>query len=254
VVTKLPISQLKQASNRELVKTSDSIICLDDGHKEDNNQTERDTVLNIVSSTEAEIENLNRADSNAMSSTEKCNQSECVAVSQQPHSIQLQLQAQSQRRRTASSGSKKFKCVSCFYRSNLPRYVSVHFQMAHRKVALSHLQHYEVLDEDEAMRTLAAYEKNHSSKIFPCKPFKCGKCQYRAARKSYAYGHMRQVHQLEFIEAKRLLVVLPFDEAEKTVNEYNKKFVYDNGRFRPNTRLQRERVAGSAASNSSATI
>jgi hypothetical protein len=97
-----------------------------------------------------------------------------------------------------------------------------------------------VLDEEEATRSLAAYKKNQPWKSIPCKPFKCGKCEYRAAQKSNVYAHMRRIHQVEFYEVKRLVKVLPLDEAEKTVKEYNIKFGEKSGRFRSYNLQNRE--------------
>jgi hypothetical protein len=139
--------------------------------------------------------------------------------------------------------NKKFKCVKCFFRSNRLEDILSHFGKAHRHMALSHLKRVQVLDEDEATRTLAAYEKNHkSSNNFLCKPYKCGICEYRAAQKSNASSHIRQIHKIGFYQAWRLVIYLPLDEAEKTVGEYIKKF----GRKRPT--FARERETASAAS------
>jgi hypothetical protein len=44
---------------------------------------------------------------------------------------------------------------------------------------------------------------------------------------------MRRIHQVDFSEARRLVKALPLDEAEKTVGDYNKKFLSKNGLFRP---------------------
>jgi hydrogenase maturation factor len=133
--------------------------------------------------------------------------------------------------------NRKFKCVECYYRSNYLMCVTRHSRMAHPQVVFSRSQSFQVLDDDEATRTLAAYEKNFvKQKNFACKPYKCGICEHRSLQISNAYTHMRQVHQVEFYEAYRLVEVLPLDEAEKTVGDYNKKFVLgkygSRGKFR----------------------
>jgi hypothetical protein len=107
-----------------------------------------------------------------------------------------------------------------------------------------------VLDEDEATRTLKDYELDPVADSIFCKPYKCGKCEYRTARKDNAYAHMHKVHKVEFYKTKRLVKVLPLDEAAKTVDDYNKKFVSMDGRFRPQLQLDRNAKTGSAAKNS----
>jgi KRAB domain-containing zinc finger protein len=149
--------------------------------------------------------------------------------------------------------NKKFKCVKCDLRSNWRWYVSMHFRKAHSEVVLSSLKCVEVLDEDEATRTLEAYERNHANDRIVCKPFLCGKCEYRTGRKSHAYRHMCQVHKVEFYEAKKLVKVLSLDEANKTIGEYNKRFASKNGLFRPKLLLEGEENTGPAPSNSDAT-
>jgi hypothetical protein len=111
--------------------------------------------------------------------------------------------------------NKKFKCGKCFFRSNWQWNVLQHFKAAHRQVPFNPTQCVQVLDEEEATRSLAAYKKNQPWKSIPCKPFNCGKCEYRAAQKSNVYGHMRRVHHVESHEVKRLVKVLPLDEAKK---------------------------------------
>jgi hydrogenase maturation factor len=145
--------------------------------------------------------------------------------------------------------NKKFKCVKCDFRSNRPRYVSVHFKNAHSEVALSSFKCVEQLDEDEATRTLEAYERNHVSNSISCKQYKCGKCEFRTGRKPHAYRHMSQVHKVEFNEAKMLIKVLPLDEAATTVDDYNKKFACASGLAHPNFWLKELGKTGSAASS-----
>jgi hypothetical protein len=146
-------------------------------------------------------------------------------VSSEEENAQTEQELVKQRLHRTAVNNKKFKCVKCFFRSNRSRDISTHFSKAHRHVALTRLQRVQVLDDDEATRTLAAYEKNHKSRNnFLCKPYKCGLCEYRAAHKSNAKSHVHHFHKLEFLEADRLVEVLPLDEAEKTVEEYNNKF------------------------------
>jgi hypothetical protein len=109
-----------------------------------------------------------------------------------------------------------------------------------------------VLDEDEAMRTLKVYEQNHATDSILCKPYKCGKCEYRTARKDNVYAHMHRVHKVEFHKIKKLVKVLPLDEAEKTVGEFNKKFVRESGLFCSKLLLRAKGKTRSAASNSDA--
>jgi hypothetical protein len=113
--------------------------------------------------------------------------------------------------------TKKFKCVKCHLRSNWQKNVLNHFKIKHRQVPFNPTQCVQVLDEVEAARTFAAYEKKHAVKIHTCKPYKCGQCEYRAAYKYNAYYHMQKVHKVDSYEAKRLVEVLSLDEAQKTV-------------------------------------
>jgi hypothetical protein len=210
----------KESRQQESVKASDSIICLDD-----------------------EIEHVNRAGANAvtLSSEEKDN------------SVSNHMGKTQSRHRRIAVGNKKFKCVKCRFRSNWRRYISRHFKTVHRQEALSCLRHYEVLDENEAMRTLADYEQNCESKNLSYKRFQCGMCEYRASQKGNAHGHMRTFHQVELIEAQRLVKFLPLDEAKNTVGEYNEKFVSESGIYQPKKKaaslvqLKRNREKRSAA-------
>jgi hypothetical protein len=129
--------------------------------------------------------------------------------------------------------NKNFKCVKCHFRSSRPGYVSVHFKKAHSEVALTRLECVEVLDENEAERTLATYDQIYRNDSIDCKPFKCGICEFRVAKKSNVYSHMRRVHKIGIHDAKLLVHVLSLDEAEKTVGDYNKKFVCESGRYCP---------------------
>jgi hypothetical protein len=107
-----------------------------------------------------------------------------------------------------------------------------------------------VLGKIEARRTLNAYEQTYGRDLILCKPYKCGKCEYRATKRDNAYRHIRQVHRVEFNEAKRLVKVLPLDEAEKTVGDFNKKFADETGRCYIQWRLKTDGKTGSVASNS----
>jgi hypothetical protein len=62
---------------------------------------------------------------------------------------------------------------------------------------------------------------------------------------------MRRAHQLELHQAKGMIKVLPLDEAEKTLGEYNKKKFagIQRGRFYAKLKL-REGETGPAASSS----
>jgi hypothetical protein len=171
-----------------------------------------------------------------------------VVNQQQPHRRQRHFQTQSQLRQTPVK-NKKFKCVKCHYRANLCWRISKHFNTDHREVKFNRNTCIQVLDEDKAKRTLEAYERNHASDRILCKPYKCGKCEYRAAKKDNAYWHMRRIHRVEFYEARRLVKVLPVDEAEKTVGDYNKEFVGKSGLFCSKLLLKAKGKTGSAASN-----
>jgi hydrogenase maturation factor len=153
-----------------------------------------------------------------------------ITSEDQPHQHLLQTDNKSQTE--DENENKKFICVKCHFRSNWQRNVLNHFKRTHRQVSFNPAQCVQSLDEEEAARTLAAYEKNQRWKSIPCKPFKCGKCEYRAALKSNAYSHMRRIHHVEFYEVKRLVKVLSLDEARKTVKEYNLKFGKKSGRYR----------------------
>jgi hypothetical protein len=154
-------------------------------------------------------------------------------------------------RRTVSN--KKFKCVECHYRSNGPRFVKMHFKLTHRQAVFNRQQCIQVLDEDEATRTLADYEKKYFNKNLVSKPFECGICEYRATTKGNAHDHMLQIHQVALNEAKRLVKVLPSDEANKTVDEYNKKIACKTGLYYTKLRLERKDETKSAAKNKQAT-
>jgi hypothetical protein len=207
-------------------------------------------VLNNVSFADTEIKNVDRADVNVIylsSDEEENNKSgSVVAFNQQNGLGQCQLQSQRRPRRSAVR-NKKIKCALCHYRCNRPTSVLNHFKVAHPQVMLSRLKRYTVLDEDEAARTLIAYKQNHTSIRVGCKPFKCRLCEYRAAQKFTLYTHIFRIHHLERYEAKRQVEILPLDEAKKTVGEYNKKFVFESGRYCLKLRSQRERVKKSTA-------
>jgi hypothetical protein len=153
----------------------------------------------------------------------------CSVISKnKSHQLHLQTEKQSQ----TEIKNKKFKCVQCHFRSNSRTYVFQHFKKAHPQLTFNRVHCIQVLDEEEAMRTLAFYEQNLAGTNFVGKPYKCRLCEHRASQKPNAYKHIRKVHQVEFHEAKKLVEVLPFDEAIKTVGEYNQKFGYKSGRYR----------------------
>jgi DNA-directed RNA polymerase subunit H (RpoH/RPB5) len=168
--------------------------------------------------------------SNEKGKTRSVANGDATALRDQPDEHMLQTHNNSQTE--DKKRNKKLKCAKCHFRSNERRCVLRHFKIKHRQYPFNSAQCVQVLDEDEAARTFAAYETNQKSISFACKPFKCGKCEYRAAQKSNAYSHMRRIHQVEFHEVKRLVKVLPLDEAKKTVKEYNIKFGQKSGRHR----------------------
>jgi hypothetical protein len=198
-------------------------ICSDEDAKDNLNNQNKKTLLENGSFVNIKVEPVDADDANIIDlSLEE-------EDSQPGHDVGNQLNLQTAKDHQTTVGNKKFKCVECHFRSNLPRCIKTHFKITHPHVKFSQTQCFQVLDEDEATRTLAAYKKNPRGDRYACKPFKCGKCEYRAAHKSTTYRHLTQVHKLDHFKAKRLLEVMPFDDAEKTVGDYNKKFVCDSG-------------------------
>jgi hypothetical protein len=200
--------------------SEDSIICLD--------ETDQNIQLDKANFAHGEIELANEADANAIIilSEETYNQSRLGVGNQ---SDQYRLQTENQRQ--TKFNNKKFKCVKCHFRSNLLGCMTKHFKIVHWQVAFDRKQCIQVLDEAEATRTLAAYEQNHAGQSVVCKPFKCVLCEYRTTQRPNVYIHMRRFHQAESHEAERVVEVLPLDEAEKTVGDYNKKFARKRGRY-----------------------
>jgi hydrogenase maturation factor len=262
VIKKKSLSHINEPhiSNQKIVDESDCIIWLDNDQnkvnqptiklRSANNKTDRNQVLNNADN---EIRNVDRSDANVinLSSDEENSQSKsALAENQQPHCPESQLQAQVQSCQTGV-GNKKFKCVKCRFRSNWSESVNRHFTRAHFHVAFNHQQCLQVLDEDEAARTLPAYEQHLNNKGLECKPFKCGMCEYRATQKPHAFFHMRQVHQVTSHEAQRLVEVLPLDEAKNTVKDYNKKFATETGRCCSKLLLEREGATKNSKSTAS---
>jgi hypothetical protein len=56
---------------------------------------------------------------------------------------------------------------------------------------------------------------------------------------------MHKVHKVEFHKTKRLVKVLPLDEAAKTVDDFNKKFADETGRCYIQWRLKTDGKTGS---------
>jgi hypothetical protein len=208
--------------DRKFVNASDSIICLDIGYQENQNINQSEDTQHRVSFFNGEIEPLDAEDAKAVSVSLEGDEGQSrheVEYQQTPHP---RLQNKTKRRTIVSN--KIFKCAKCHFRSNRPNRVSEHFTLAHRQDAFDRTQCIQELDEDEDTRILAAYERNNASKNLVFKPYKCTLCEFRTRQKANAYVHIRKIHKLDSQEAMRLVEVMPFDEAKKTVGEYNKKF------------------------------
>jgi hypothetical protein len=234
--------KIHQLCTKRSQKALDSVICLDDDIKANlnNDETEK-TLQDTTRVAEVKIENVDEESGIAItiSSDEESIQSGNDEVKNQ-HPLKLK------KKRQTLVKNKKFKCAQCFFRANWPSYISRHFKMLHWQVPFNDAHCIQVLDEKEATRTLAAYEKNHVGQFITCKPYKCGKCEFRATRRTFVYFHMREIHHVEIAESRRLVEVLPLDEAEKTVKEYNKKFTRHRLRF-----LQEKENMKSVANDSS---
>jgi hypothetical protein len=163
---------------------------------------------------------------------------------------------------------KPFKCNMCEYRSGRRANTCIHITKFHRLEYKQAARLVTVLSMDVARQTINTYNEARDRDAFfyrdrridvnqqlrrkhniSSKPFKCGMCEYRAAQKSTANRHMRLIHKLGIHRAKRQVKVLSLDEAKHTVEEYNKKFGCDRGRFcakfevYQNTQLSKESSA-----------
>jgi hypothetical protein len=210
------------------------------------------TQLDNASSANCKIEPVDAIDANEgnLSSKKQDSQTELEIGKQQSCRRQPQLKINFQHRRPAVE-NKKFKCVECFFRSNWSKAVLGHFSTAHPHLALTRLQQVQVLEKDEATRTLADYETDNRSNKISCRPFKCGMCEFRAAQKFSAHRHMCQVHKVEFHEARRLIKIMSLDEAKQTLGEYNKNYgLYRDIRFFPKWLLKRKGETESVATTS----
>jgi hypothetical protein len=222
ITTSTAFGNVHKSSRQESVIASDSVICLDEDYKGDlnNNQTVQNTQQYNPSFEHFEIEPEYEAD---------------TIGNQQPR----QHRSKTKRKRQTQVINKKFKCAKCYFRSNWPKCVLTHFKITHQQETFNRTRCIQVLDDKKATRTVAAYDQHFAYRKFDCKPFKCCKCEHRSAQRCNALSHMRNVHKVDMHEAKRLLRVLPLDEAEKTVGDYNKnKFACQSFR---NLLLEREK-------------
>jgi hydrogenase maturation factor len=221
-ISKQKLSQLCTKRSRELADSPDSIICLDDIYNEDNSQTTNSEIEPVKV---ASIDGIN------LSSEENVRLSAHVVENQQP----CQIPRQTGKKCQTAVSNKKFKCAECFFRSNKICYVTQHFQLTHRQAVFNTSQFFQKLDEDEATRTLTAYEQNYASYKMLCKWFKCGKCEFRTTHRFNAYNHMCRVHQVEYNEAKRTVDALQLNEAENTSEKaINRKFKCAECHYRSN--------------------
>jgi hypothetical protein len=236
-------SKIAKASNHKLVDASHNIICLDEDIKEILNFPNEKTLPENGSFAKIPAEPMDISDTNAilLSLDEVDSQPRHEFENQQP----LQSHLQTTKNSKTTVRNRKFKCVKCHFRSSWPIFVAKHFKVAHRREAFHHNQCFRVLDEDEATRTLDAYEQKYEKKSLSCKPYKCMKCDYRAAQKCSTYRHLWHVHKVEYHEVMRLVEVLPLDEAKKTVGDYNKKFAFEGGHFCPTLQLETVRYLDS---------
>jgi hypothetical protein len=205
--------QIAQLCTKRSQKASDDIICLDDNIKANlsNDETERTLQDNaIIANCKIEPFDVASPITIILSSEEEESHSDNEISNRQPHNHQL---SKTIEKGLKEVNIKKYKCAQCYFRSDWSNNVSKQFIIAHWQVTFNEAQCIQVLDEEEATKTLAAYERNYLGNKIVCKPFKCGKCELRTTHKASAYFHMNKIHHIEIHEAKRQVEVLPFDES-----------------------------------------
>jgi hypothetical protein len=128
----------------------------------------------------------------------------------------------------AENSIKIFKCAKCYFRSNWFKNIQKHLKIKHGD-SFACDENIHKLDEADAARTLAAYEREHPNNAYcndeeqetvQCKPFKCGICEFRSGRKINTVMHIRRCHKLENVSANNLVIKLPKDVARQTIGMY----------------------------------
>jgi hypothetical protein len=159
VVEKTLYSDLNEANNQEIANASKIIVC----YKEVNFHHAKSEIEPVYVENSNAI-NLSKEGEDSQSRREVNNQ------------LPLQLRNQTKKKHRTEFRNKNFKCVKCHFRSNRWINLSQHFKKVHWEVPFNRTQCVQVLDEEEATRTLAAYENNYSKNKIVCRPFKCGMC------------------------------------------------------------------------------